>query len=165
VTAVGAAFGLRRSLGYTAGLIAGTSAVLLAVAAGVVAALLAIPHAGPVLATAAALYILWLAWRIAKAPPLAKSDGTTTAPSLTSGFLLAVANPKAWMAIAAVFAGSAVDLLPKIAALVGMIALIHAAWLLVGASLAKLFYEPRSARITNVTFALVLVATAFAAFL
>jgi threonine/homoserine/homoserine lactone efflux protein len=70
VTAVGAAFGFRRSLGYTAGLIAGTSAVLLAVAAGVVAALLTIPHAEPVLMTASAIYILWLAWRIANAPPL-----------------------------------------------------------------------------------------------
>ena len=159
VTAVGAAFGLRRSLGYTAGLIAGTSAVLLAVAAGMVAALLAIPHAGPVLATASALYILWLAWRIANAPPLSKTDATVAAPRFTSCLLLAIANPNAWVAIAAVFAGSAVPPLPRVAALVAMIALIHAAWLLVGASLAKLFYEPQSARIANLAFAAVLAAT------
>lgn len=163
VTAVGAAFGFRRSLAYTTGLVAGTSAVLLAVAAGVAAALLAIPHAQPVLLAVSAVYILWLAWRIATAPPLAKDAPGIAAPSFVGGFLLAVANPKAWVAIAAVFAGSAVEPLPKIALLVAMIVLIHLAWLLAGASLSRLFYEPRSARIANVVFALVLVATALLA--
>ena len=163
VTAVGAAFGLRRSLAYTFGLIAGTSAVLLAVAAGVVAALLTIPHAQPVLLAVSAIYILWLAWRIATAPPLAKDTKSVTAPSFAGGLLLAIANPKAWVAIAAVFAGSTVDPLIKIAVLVGMIVLIHAAWLLAGASLSRLFYDPRRARIANIVFALVLMATALLA--
>ena len=163
VTAVGAAFGLRRSLAYTLGLIAGTSAVLLAVAAGVVAALLTIPHAQPVLLAVSAIYILWLAWRIATAPPLAKDTENVTAPSFAGGLLLAIANPKAWVAIAAVFAGSTVDPLIKIAVLVGMIVLIHAAWLLAGASLSRLFYDPRRARIANIVFALVLMATALLA--
>lgn len=165
VTAVGAAFGLKRSLAYTAGLVAGTSAVLIAVAAGVVAALLAIPHAEPVLMAVSALYILWLAWRIATAPPLTKTDGAVAAPRFTSGFLLAIANPKAWVAIAAVFAGSPVPALPKIAVLIGMIVLIHAAWLLAGTSFARLFHDARSARLANAVFAIVLVATAIAAFL
>jgi len=77
-----------------------------------------------------------------------------------SGFLLAIANPKAWVAIAAVFAGSPVPPPLKIAALVGMTVLIHVAWLLVSASLARLFHEPRSARIANIVFAAVLAATA-----
>ena len=160
VTAVGAAFGLRRSLAYALGLIAGTAAVLLAVAAGVVAALLAIPNAQPVLLAASAFYVLWLAWRIASAPRLAMDTANVAAPSFVGGLLLAIANPKAWVAIAAVFAGSAVHPLIKIAVLVGMIVLIHAAWLLAGASLSRLFYDPRSARIANILFALVLVATA-----
>ena len=164
VTAVGATFGLRRSLAYTLGLVAGTSAVLLAVAAGVVAALLAILHAQPMLLAASAIYILWLAWRIATAPPLAKDTASVAAPSFVGGFLLAIANPKAWVAIAAVFAGSALDPLLKIAVLVGMIVLIHAAWLLAGASLSRLFYDPTSARIVNIVFALALVATAVLAF-
>jgi threonine/homoserine/homoserine lactone efflux protein len=160
VTAVGAAFGLRRSLAYTAGLIAGTSAVLLAVVAGVIAALLAIPHAQPLLLGASAIYILWLAWKIGTAPPLAKSDTSVAAPSFIGGFLLALANPKAWFAIAAVFAGSALPPPLKIAVLIAMIVLIHVAWLLAGASLSRLFYDPRSARIANVVFAIVLVVTA-----
>ena len=112
------------------------------------------------LLAASAIYILWLAWRIAAAPPLAKDTANVAAPSFIGGFLLAIANPKAWVAIAAVFAGSALDPLVKIVVLVGMIVLIHAAWLLAGASLSRLFYDPRSARIANILFALVLVATA-----
>ena len=162
VTAVGAAFGLRRSLAYTAGLMAGTAGVLLAVAAGVMAALLTIPYAQPVLLGASALYILWLAWRIATAPPLADDPGAVAAPSFVAGFLLAIANPKAWFAIAAVFAGSTVPAAPKVAALIGMIVLIHAAWLLAGASFARLFRHPTAARVANIAFALVLVATAAA---
>jgi threonine/homoserine/homoserine lactone efflux protein len=142
VTAVGAAFGLRRSLAYTLGLIAGTSAVLLAVAAGTVAALLTIPNAQPMLLAASAVYILWLAWCIATAPPLTNDTAGVAAPSFLGGLLLAVANPKAWVAIAAVFAGSALDPLIKVVVLVGMIVLIHLAWLLSGASLSRLFHDP-----------------------
>ena len=47
VTAVGTAFGSRRSLGYLSGLIAGMVAVLLAVATGVVSLLLAVPRLAP----------------------------------------------------------------------------------------------------------------------
>ena len=165
VTAIGAAFGLRRSLAYTAGLIAGTSVVLLAVAAGVIGALLAIPHAAPVLLTISAIYILYLAWCIATAPPLPKDTATVAAPSFIGGLLLAIANPKAWVAIAAVFAGSTVESLPKIAALAAMIVVIHAAWLLAGASFSRVFRDPGKARIANVVFAVVLVATAVTAIL
>jgi threonine/homoserine/homoserine lactone efflux protein len=43
VTAVGAAFGLWRSLPYAFGLVLGTSVVLLVVATGIFAALVAVP--------------------------------------------------------------------------------------------------------------------------
>ena len=48
-TAVGAAFGFRRSLAYLTGLILGTTAVLIAVAAGVVSMLMSVPRLAPVL--------------------------------------------------------------------------------------------------------------------
>lgn len=52
VTAVGAAFGLRHSLGYALGIILGTIAVLLVVATGVVAVLTVTPKLAPLLAFA-----------------------------------------------------------------------------------------------------------------
>ncbi len=142
VTAVGAAFGLRRAMPYVAGLILGTTAVLLAVATGLFAALSAVPRAAPVLSAAAALYILWLAVRIARAPPLARDDPSVPAPSVPGGLLLATTNPKAWIVFSALFAASHLRGLPPVAeavaktlALVVMIVAIHLAWLLVGASL------------------------------
>ncbi|NDH60270.1 MAG: LysE family translocator [Alphaproteobacteria bacterium] len=159
VTAVGAAFGLHRSIPYLAGLIAGTIAVLLAVATGLVAVLLAVPQLAPVLLAASAAYILYLAFRIATAPPLSTPDGTVAAPSCAGGVLLAIANPKAYVAIAAVFAASMLDPWTKVAVLGAMIVLIHLAWLLAGAVLARVFRDPVWSRRVNRVFAAALVVT------
>lgn len=166
VTTVGAAFGLRRSLGYLSGLVLGTSGVLLAVAAGVVTILLSVPRLGPILVFASAGYMLYLAFKIATAPPLSQQDSSARAPSLAEGFLLAIANPKAYVAITAVFAGAALGLQSamleatlKTATLVLMIVLIHVSWLLVGTAFARMLSRPRASRIANIVFALILVAT------
>jgi threonine/homoserine/homoserine lactone efflux protein len=170
VTAVGAAFGLRRSARYLWGLVLGTIAVLLAVAAGVVSVLLSMPRLAPVLLIASAAYMLYLAFRIATAPPLSRRSETITAPSFAAGFLLAVANPKAYVAIAAVFAGTTLAAAPtldavlKTAVLAVMIVVIHVCWLLAGTSLARVFYDPVSSRIANLAFAVVLVVMTFFAF-
>ncbi|HEX2376864.1 MAG TPA: LysE family transporter [Gaiellales bacterium] len=166
LTAVGSAHGMRRSLGYLAGIVAGTTAVLLAVATGITAALLAVPAVRPVLIAAGAVYILWLAYHVATAPPLAQRGGAMAAPGVVGGALLGVANPKAWIAIAAVFAsarladGAAADATAKVAVLTGMIVVINAAWLAAGASLAPLLSDPRRARLVNRGLAAVLVAAA-----
>jgi threonine/homoserine/homoserine lactone efflux protein len=94
VTAVGAAFGLRHSLGYAWGIILGTIAVLLVVATGVMAVLASMPKLAPLLAVASAAYILYLAFRIATAPPLAARAAEASRPTWLAGFLLAVANPR-----------------------------------------------------------------------
>jgi threonine/homoserine/homoserine lactone efflux protein len=170
VTAVGAAFGLRRSLDYLWGLILGTSAVLIAVATGLFTLLLSVPRLAPLLLAASGAYILYLAYKIAAAPPLSKTDRRTTAPSFAAGFLLALANPKAYVAIAAVFASTDLPVGPpaaaallKTAVLALMIVAIHLAWLLAGSSFSRIFHDPVSSRIANILFAVTLVvATAFA---
>ncbi len=166
VTAVGAAFGFRRSAPYLAGIILGTTAVLLAVAAGVIAMLMSLPGLGPVLLAASSIYIVYLAFRIATAPPLSGQDRPAKAPSFAGGLLLAVANPKAYLAIAAVFAGTRLALEPaiaeaivKIAVLTVMIVAIHVVWLMAGVSLSRLLHHPTGSRIVNLLFAAILVAT------
>jgi threonine/homoserine/homoserine lactone efflux protein len=165
VTAVGAAFGWRRSLAYAAGLILGTTAVLVAVATGLFTVLLSVSHAAPILITCSALYVLYLAWQIATAPPLDDTQVATAAPSFWAGLLLAVANPKAYVAIAAVFAGTTLaasptrDVLSKLLVLTLMIVLIHLAWLTAGASFATVLRDPVRSRIANIVFALGLVAS------
>jgi threonine/homoserine/homoserine lactone efflux protein len=169
LTAAGSAFGVRRSLGYLLGIVVGTTVVLVAVATGITAALLAVPTLHAVLIVVSAAYILWLAYHVATAPPLPAQTAASDAPSLAGGTLLGIANPKAWVAIAAVFASvrlaeaAATDAAAKITVLIAMIVLINAAWLVAGASLAPVLREPRRARIVNVVLAAALVgATALA---
>lgn len=172
VAAVGAAFGLRRSLGYALGLVLGTCLVLLVVAAGLFAVLVSVPGLAPALTAASAAYIVYLAVQIARAPPLRQQDPAAAAPSPTGGLLLAAANPKAYVAIGAVFAGSRLDGLPpaaealaKTVLLAVMVVLIHLGWLVAGASLSRVLRDPVASRTVNVALALVLVATSVLAVL
>ncbi|MBW0003477.1 MAG: LysE family translocator [Hyphomicrobiales bacterium] len=170
VTAVGAAFGVRRSLLYAAGLVTGTVAVLVMVAAGVVALVLAIPHGARLIGAIAAVYILYLAYKIATAPPLEARSARTAAPSFAGGFLLAIANPKAYLAIGAVFAGTTIfaqnhglDAAVKLVLLSLMIVIIHLAWLFAGAALSRFLRDPATSRLINMSLAAALVITTFLA--
>jgi threonine/homoserine/homoserine lactone efflux protein len=162
VTAVGAAFGFRRALSYTAGATLGTVAVLLAVAAGLVAMLLSVPLLAPILLGISALYLARLAYKIATAPPLS-AGGDVPAPSLAGGFLLGIANPKAYLAIAAVFAGSVLEPAGKTTILVAMIVLIHLVWLVAGTALSRFLRQPVLSRIINLLFAAILLGTSIMA--
>jgi threonine/homoserine/homoserine lactone efflux protein len=165
LTAAGSAHGVRRSLGYLAGIVAGTTVVLLAVATGITAALLAVPAVQPLFLAASAGYILWLAYHIATAPAFESVDGERDAPGAAGGLFLGVTNPKAWLAIAGVFAGArladgaASNALAKVAVLAAMIVLINATWLVAGASLAGRLRDPRRARTVNLVLAAALVAS------
>ena len=169
LVAAGSAYGVRRSLPYLVGIIVGTTIVLAAVASGITVALLAVPVIGSVLIWISAAYILWLAYHIATAPPLTEPTAASNAFSFTGGTLLGVANPKAWVAIAAVFASAhladtaATDATAKIGVLTVMIVMICATWLVAGKSIAPLLREPRRARLVNVALGVAVVgATALA---
>lgn len=163
LAAAGLAYGVRRSLAYLVGVAAGTMLVLVAVAAGITATLLAVPGLRTVLTGIAVAYILWLAYKVAIAPPLAAKATGSPSLSLAGGTVLGVANPKAWVAIAAVFASTRLadtatkDAVAKVAVLSVMIALITAGWLLAGMSLAPVLRNPRRARVVNAGLAAALV--------
>lgn len=159
LTAAGSTYGVRRSLGYLAGIVAGTTIVLLAVASGITVTLLAVPGLRLVLVGVSVAYILWLAYHIATAPPLGAAAATP--PTLAGGTVFGLANPKAWIAIAAVFASAhlagraALDAGAKVALLIPMIVLINTTWLLAGAWLMR---APGRARLVNAALAGALVA-------
>ncbi|WP_341364174.1 LysE family transporter [Thalassospira sp. SN3W] len=181
LAASGSAFGIRPSLGYLGGIIIGTIAVLLLVATGIATALLAHPIAGQVLTAIAAIYILYLAWKIATAPikaartspdaqqsPETTPEPTpkTTGPDFRGGVMLAIANPKAFAAIGAVYAAHAIaphslwlDNALKIAALALVIVLVNSLWLVFGAGFARLLSDPRFGRLINILFAALLIAS------
>ena len=166
LTATGAAFGARRGAAYLAGIVFGMVAVMAVVASGLVGLLLAVPGATPVVTVLAAGYFLYLAWRIATAPPLAADTAQRRTPTFTGGLLLSLINPKGYAAMAALFSGFvlvqerlALDVAIKMAVLVLIITAVNVAWLLAGAALTRFFREPRTNRVINVTFAVLLVAS------
>ena len=71
LAAASAAYGLRRSVPLLAGSVVGVLAVMLATATGLTGLVLAQPGVAPVVSVLAAVYMLYLAYRIASAPPMA----------------------------------------------------------------------------------------------
>jgi threonine/homoserine/homoserine lactone efflux protein len=169
LTATGVAFGVRRSARYLAGIIAGTVVVLVLVAAGVTGALLAVPGVRPLFLAVAAAYIVYLAYHIATAPPLRAVERGAPPPSLGGGLLLGVANPKAWVAIAAVFVSARVathtllDSGIKVAFLALLIVAINATWLIAAAWVAPALRDPVRSRRANIGLAAALVVSTAAA--
>ena len=167
--AAGSAYGVWRSIPYLLGIMVGTTIVLLAVATGITSALLAVPAIGSILIWSSVVYILWLAYHIATAPPLSEPTAASSTFSVAGGTFLGIANPKAWVAIAAVFASghladdTKTDAAAKIAVLTAMIIAICAMWLVAGTSIAPFLRDPARARVVNAALAAALVgATALA---
>ncbi|HUS55307.1 MAG TPA: LysE family translocator [Thermohalobaculum sp.] len=169
--AAGAAYRLR-AVPYVLGISLGTITVMVLVAAGVTGLVTSIPGAAPVISGLAAAYILYLAWRIATAPPVGALDHQAAPPPFLGGYALAVVNPKAYGAMGALFSGF--PLIPddpvtggilKVAMLAAFALAINATWMSVGAGLARAMRNPRTSRALNIMFAVLLVASVVAAFL
>lgn len=164
LAASGSVFGIARCLWYLAGIIFGTSAVLLMIATGITGILFAVPGVLPALTVAALCYILYLAYKIATAPIRSQDVKNETAPSMIGGLLLAIANPKAFAAIGAVYASVVIvpeqpilDASAKLATLFGIIVIVNTSWLVLGAFLARVLRQPRTGDVINLLFAMLLV--------
>jgi len=170
LSAAAAAFGMRRSLALMTGIIAGVLVVFAAAAAGLTGLILAQPMLGPIVKAASVLYMLWLAWSIASAPPL---DGGVSgdAPSFWGGIFLGVGNPKAYAAMAALSSGFALsidgrtDAALKAAILLLVMIVVDLAWLLAGSALARAMRNQGWSRAINILFALALLASVAAGFM
>lgn len=166
IAASGAAFGRRRSIGFVAGIIVGVTTVMAITASGLIGLVLAVPGAAPAVTAMAAAYMVYLAWRIATAPPLSEDNGGASAPSFLAGLVLNLANPKAYAAMTALFSGFVLivgqpvpDALTKGAVLLIIICTVNTTWLHIGAGLTRMFHQPRQNRIINVSFAILLLAS------
>ena len=140
-------------------------------AAGLVGLLKAMPGVTPIVTVLAAAYFLYLAWRIAMAPPLTDDHSVRRAPTFIAGLALSLVNPKGYAAMAALYSGFILvpdrlgaDIAAKMAVLTVIIAAVNVAWLLAGAGLTRFFRDPRSNRLINVAFAVLLVASVVLAF-
>ena len=164
LAAVGAAFGRLRGLRYMAGLNLGMAAVILIVGSGISSFLFAVPGAAPVITIIAGIYFIYLAYRIATAPPLKATSEPGSEPKWFEGAFLSLVNPKAYAAMAALFSGfilvagdPVVDSLFKAAVLMLTIIVVNICWLFAGSALARFFRHERTSRAINMTFAVSLI--------
>lgn len=165
LAAASAAYGLRGSLALLAGSVVGVFAVMLATATGLTGLVLAQPGVAPVVSLLAAAYMVYLAYRIATAPPVTNAT-TEHAPGFGPGLFLGLGNPKAYAAMAALYSGfmllpsdPVADAVAKTGILLLMIVAVDVVWLLIGSALTRASQRPAVHRAINVAFALLLLAS------
>lgn len=166
LAASAASYGARRSVGLFVGILAGVLAVMIVTAGGLAALLLAEPILARALGVAAAGYMLYLAYRVATAPPPGVDDPSSRPPGFLAGVLLGVGNPKAYAAMAALFSGFVLlrdrpfaDAVAKTAILVVVMIVVDWLWLLAGAALTHAVRRPALGRAINIGFAVLLIAS------
>ena len=153
---VGAAFGFRAGLRYVTGLWIGTNLVALIVVSGLAAIILANDWARYVLLILSAVYLFYLAIRIALAGRRIAFISASTKLGLRAGLLLQLINPKAYAVNLTWFSGFV--LLPQSLWLETLLKFliinliwipIHLLWLMAGNSVNRLDLSPRTHFIIN----------------
>ena len=164
--ASGTNFGFARSFPHMLGVVLGYVAMLAVVGSGVGLTIHSSPTAGLALKVASTVYMVYLAWKIATAPPPSATERSSGRP-LT--FVQAAAfqwvNPKGWaMALTAtavyVPANNPALGLALVALVFGVINLpVVSLWTAIGVQVRRLLDRPRTLRAFNVVTALLLVAS------
>ena len=96
--ATGARFGFRAALPFVAGVILGKQLIIWPIGYGIMEVASQIPLLFEMLKFLSALYIIWLAWRVANMR-LSSGEPSVDAPGFWSGLLVHPLNPKAWAMI------------------------------------------------------------------
>ena len=171
LSASAAAFGVGRSLSLSAGILIGVLVVMIMTGAGLAGLVLAQPGLGPAVSVLGAAYMLYLAWRIATAPPQTEANPNDSPPGFVAGLFLGLGNPKSYAAVAALFSGFVLvrdrelaDAALKIAVLTGIVLAMNLLWLMIGWTLTRAMRTAPLARAINVAFAVLLVASVALAF-
>ncbi len=161
---VGAAFGFRAGLRYVAGLCIGTNLVALIVVSGLAAIVLAITWARNTLLVMSALYLLYIAVRIAFAGRKIAFIHAERIPGIRDALILQIINPKAYVVNLTWFSGFV--LIPESLVAETLIKFliinliwipIHLLWLAAGNAVNQLDLSPRVHFLINIGMALALI--------
>jgi threonine/homoserine/homoserine lactone efflux protein len=157
---IGAAFGFNAGLRYVTGLFIGTNLVALIVVSGLATIILATPLARYTLLVASAIYLLYLAVRIAFAGKKIAFIHADEKPGLRAGLLLQLINPKAyavnmtWFTGFVLFPGSLVtETLFKFLVINLIWIPIHLLWLAAGNIVNQLDLSPQTHFLINCAMA------------
>ncbi|WP_432382350.1 LysE family translocator [Duganella sp. P38] len=166
--ASGLNYGFKRSLPHLLGICCGFSFMMFATGLGLHAVFERVPMLQTILKYGGALYLLWLAWKLAHAAPMSGEQASLSKPM---GFWGAAAfqwiNPKAWVMILSALTtylphGFEVHdvLVPAgVFWVVGIFCV--GSWVVFGVAMRRVLQDPRSVRIFNLVMALALVATLY----
>lgn len=165
--ASGSIHGLKRTLPHMAGVVLGFGAMTFLIGLSVAGVSKILPWLYPVLRWGAAVYILYIAWRLATA----KGPGTASSAVRPMTFLGAVAfqwvNPKAWvMALGAVTTYAAPGHLLADAALIAAVFMLinvpcALVWTSFGVNIRRWLKSPLHLKAFNWTMAALLVASLY----
>jgi threonine/homoserine/homoserine lactone efflux protein len=165
--ASGVNFGFRRTLPHMLGIGAGCVVMLAVVGLGTGELMSAHPALYATLRVAGGLYLIWLAWAIAKSEP-SDAGGTETRGrpmSFWSAAAFQWINPKAWVMTvgAAVTYSNPQAVMASVLLIVVVFWAVNlpciSVWVLFGTGLRRFLTEPRTLRRFNIVMALILVAS------
>lgn len=165
--ASGANFGFRRSLPLLLGISGGFLAILFCVGLGLGTLLQRHPEIHLLLRLACGLYVLWLAFNMARSRPSGTAAGAAvgTPISFLEAALLQIVNPKAWAVslIVTVTYTLPDQLLPSLLLLVAVFAVVNlpslGVWVVSGSALRGMLAKGRRIVYFNIAMALALVAS------
>ncbi len=163
--ASGVNFGLRRTVPHLLGVALGFTAMVLLVGVGAAQAMDRVPLLVPALRMACLAFILWMAWKLARAA----LDDHTPRPAAPMTFMQAAAfqwiNPKAWAMALTAIAAYAPDRTMMVVSIVALVfGVINLPCVLVWAAMGVqlrgwLRVVPRRQRVFNAVMAMLLVAS------
>jgi threonine/homoserine/homoserine lactone efflux protein len=172
VTASAANFGFRRAIPQMLGVTLGFGVMIMAAGFGLAGLFQAEPRLHTLLKYAGAIYLLYLAWRIAQADAACR-DSTRARPiNFVEAVLFTWVNPKGWVtAVGALAAYTTLegDVLSQTSVIAGVLAAACLGsvviWAAFGAAIGSLLRNPRARRTFNWTMAGLLVLSLIPVFL
>ncbi|WP_237072541.1 LysE family translocator [Pseudaestuariivita rosea] len=162
----GANFGYRRTVPHMVGIWTGLVSMLLIMSTGLGELFDRYPVAEIILKVAATGYMLWLAWKIARAAPVEGGDATGTPMTLLQAAAFQWVNPKAWAmcatAVTLYSVGSGWLAMAILAIVFIMVSSVtNSTWIVLGQQMTRFLSTPGRLRAFNITMALLLVASLY----
>ena len=166
--ASGANFGFSRTLPHMMGVAIGFTVMVFLVGVGLIGVFDLVPYSYEALKILSALYLLWLAWKVAHsaAPEDTNGKGKGSPINFMQAALFQWVNPKAWsMALTAIALYApdrsflAVLFVTIVFGLVNLPSITI--WVIVGRKLRQLLTNPTRLKVFNISMGLALVATLY----
>jgi threonine/homoserine/homoserine lactone efflux protein len=171
VTVSGASFGFRRSLPLLLGITLGFALMVAIVGLGAARLFQALPALHQALKVGGSAYLLWLAWRIARAGRADAAGGSARPLSLVKGAALTWINPKGWVMTAgalSAFTTAGGDVVAQVALITAVLAVAClagiATWCWFGVAIGGLLTSDRALAAFNWSMAGLLALSVAAAF-